>query len=142
MPEDHEPKTASYLIFEKDGKILLHKRKNTGFKDGYYSLVAGHVDEGESFKQAMVRETEEEVGVEVTEDDLEPVHVLHRIGDNPYVDVFFRVTDWEGEITNEEPEKCSEIRWVDPEHIPEKTISYVKEAVRERNSEKFYGEIK
>ncbi|WP_414836330.1 NUDIX hydrolase [Candidatus Nanohalococcus occultus] len=143
MPEDHEPKTASYVIFEKDGEILLHKRKNTGFKDGHYSLVAGHVDEGETFSEAMIREAKEEVGVEVKPEDLEPVHVLHRTtGDSAYVDLFFKATEWEGEITNEEPEKCSEIRWVEPDNLPEKTIDYIAEVIEKKESSEFYGEEK
>jgi len=48
---------ASYLVLINDEeKVLLLRRYNTGFKDGMYSLVAGHVDEGENFTQALIRE--------------------------------------------------------------------------------------
>lgn len=140
MPEDHTPYTAAYLIFERDGEVLLHRRKNTGFKDGYYSLVAGHVEDGETFKDTMVREAKEEVGVEISKEELEPVYVMQRIEGRPYIDVHFRVTEWEGEISNEEPEKCAELRWADPEDLPEKTIDFVEEVIEKRESGEFYGE--
>jgi hypothetical protein len=35
---------AVYLILVKERKILLAKRKNTGWMDGFYSLVSDHMD--------------------------------------------------------------------------------------------------
>ena len=37
-----------YLILVKDGKTLLLRRTNTGYEDGNYGLVAGHVDGNEN----------------------------------------------------------------------------------------------
>ena len=141
MPERHTPNTASYLLFEREGQILLMKRKNTGYKDGKYSLVAGHVDKGENFRDAMIREAEEEVGVEIDRSDLETLSVMHRkSGEYVYVDVFFRVTEWKGEPTNEEPEKCSELKWADPGALPDDTIDYVEKVVKEKDEGLEYQE--
>lgn len=38
MSNRHSIIPASYLILIKKGKILLSKRKNTGYKDNEYSL--------------------------------------------------------------------------------------------------------
>jgi 8-oxo-dGTP diphosphatase len=46
---------ASYLILFRDGKILLLKRANTGYEDGNYSVIAGHVEPGENFTQCIIR---------------------------------------------------------------------------------------
>ncbi|HEX2395266.1 MAG TPA: NAD(+) diphosphatase [Bacteroidales bacterium] len=50
-------------IISKD-KILLARGNN--FRNGFYSLVAGYADIGESLEEAVVREVKEEVGIDVT----------------------------------------------------------------------------
>jgi ADP-ribose pyrophosphatase YjhB (NUDIX family) len=60
MKELIQHDTASVLI-EKDGKFLLIKRGNIPEK-GFWAVPGGHVDEGESVREAAVREAEEEVG--------------------------------------------------------------------------------
>ena len=54
-----------YLVLIKDNKILLLRRYNTGNDDGNYSLVGGHVDDGEAYKDAMIREAKEEADIEI-----------------------------------------------------------------------------
>jgi 8-oxo-dGTP diphosphatase len=54
---------AVHLFFLRDKQILLLRRFKTGYEDGNYSVVAGHVDTGESVTQAAIREANEEVGV-------------------------------------------------------------------------------
>ncbi|PSG99260.1 MAG: NUDIX hydrolase [Nanohaloarchaea archaeon SW_7_43_1] len=142
MPEKHKPRTASYLILEKGNEVLLMKRKNTGFKDGNYSLIAGHVDEGENFREAMIREAEEEVDIGIKKENLETVSIMHRRSEgNVYVDIFFKAGNWEGEPTNKEPEKCEELRWVRKNDLPENTIGYVKRAINEMDDGLEYQEI-
>jgi len=142
MSEKHKPRTASYLILEKGDEVLLMERKNTGFKDGSYSLVAGHVDEGENFRQAMVREAKEEVGIEIKKKDLETVSIMHRRSEGfVYVDVFFKARNWKGEPTNQEPEKCEELRWVRKNDLPETTIDYVEKVIDEIDEGLEYQEI-
>jgi ADP-ribose pyrophosphatase YjhB (NUDIX family) len=142
MAERHKPRTASYLILRKDDEILLMKRKNTGFKDGMYSLVAGHVDEGENFREAMTREAREEVGIELEKEELDTTTVLHRRSQGAvYVDIFFVAEDWKGEPTNEEPEKCAELKWAKIDELPEDTIDYVKKVIDEMEEGMEYQEI-
>lgn len=49
-------KSATYLMPLKDNQILLSRRFNTGWMDGMYSLISGHLDGNESVNDAMIRE--------------------------------------------------------------------------------------
>jgi len=62
---------ASYLFLEKDGKILVARRCNTGYQDGKYQIPAGHVEMGELPTEALIRETKEEIGIDLNPADLE-----------------------------------------------------------------------
>lgn len=46
-----------------NNKILL--ARNLNFPGNWYSLIAGYVDIGESFEEALIREVKEEVGVDI-----------------------------------------------------------------------------
>lgn len=48
MKERYKFISAVYLLLIKENQILLLKRANTGYEDGNYSLVAGHIDGNET----------------------------------------------------------------------------------------------
>ena len=52
------------ILSEDRDKILL--ARNNRFRNGWFSLVAGYVDVGESLEETVVREVKEEVGIEVS----------------------------------------------------------------------------
>lgn len=124
---------AVYMLFRRDIKVLLLKRANTGYRDGEYSLPAGHVDGGEPAVRAAMREAREEVGVNMEPGDLRLVHTMHRFSDEPEpherIDLFFEITKWQGELSNTEPEKCSEISWYDIDNLPENMVPEVRSAL-------------
>lgn len=62
---------AVHIFLLRSGSVLLLRRFNTGFEDGNYSLVGGHLEGGESVPQAAIRECREDVGVEIDRADLE-----------------------------------------------------------------------
>lgn len=120
------------LILEKDNEILFMKRKNTGYADGKYGLPGGHVEKNEEIKQAMIRETKEEIGIEIKKEDLTLYKVLNRkISENiEYIDFVFKVKKWSRELQNVEKDKCDEILWIDKNQIPENTIDFIKEVLK------------
>jgi 8-oxo-dGTP diphosphatase len=122
---------AVYLIFRQGKNILLLKRVNTGYADGKYSLVAGHVDAGESFVSAAIREAQEEAGIVVEPSDLRLALTLHRQREDGlvYINCFFEVGDYSGEIKNNEPGKCDDLSWFDQDNLPESTLDYVRFAL-------------
>lgn len=136
---------AAYIIFRKDGKILLLKRANAGYFDGSYSLPAGHFDGDESAKDVAVREAKEEIGVKIRPDELRLKHALHRISDiptkNERIDLFFETTKWSGEPKNMEPEKCAELKWVKTSNIPKNMVPEVRQALEQISKSESFSEM-
>jgi len=110
-------------------EILLLRRHNTGYEDGHYSVIAGHLDGGEEVKRAMMREAREEAGIDIDADDLEVVHAMHRQSNDERIDFFLKATRWRGEPVNREPHRCSELRWRRIDDLPANTIPYVRRAI-------------
>jgi len=79
---------------------------------------------------AAVREAKEEAGVDVAVGDLAFSTVMHRIEDEERIDFFFTVNAWSGEAFNAEPEKCDDLRWFDLNDLPQNTVPYVRQAMR------------
>lgn len=132
---------ASHLFLEKDGKTLLARRFNTGYEDGKYSVVAGHVDVGESTMQAMIREAQEEAGIIIEPEQLDLCHVMHRKSDVLRVDFFFRATEWERAPRIMEPDKCDDLRWFEKSELPENMVAYVKWAMERVEKGQVYSEF-
>ncbi|MCL2771759.1 MAG: NUDIX domain-containing protein [Oscillospiraceae bacterium] len=121
---------AVHLFLRKDNKILLLRRFNTGYEDGNYSVVAGHIDGGEDVCAAMIREAKEEAGVDILLNNLKIVQVMHRKKiDEERIDYFFVCDNWIGNISIMEPDKCDELIWVDIDKLPDNTIDYIRAAI-------------
>ncbi|WP_438433260.1 NUDIX hydrolase [Gorillibacterium sp. sgz500922] len=120
---------AVHLFLERGDEVLLLRRYRTGYEDGNYSVVAGHLDGGEQVKAAMIREAREEAGIEIDEGDLEIIQVMHRLSEEERIDYFLSCSRWQGEIRNREPEKCDELRWVRRDALPENVIPYIRQAL-------------
>lgn len=142
MKQYHTNIPASYLIPRRGDEVLLLLRENTGFEDGKYSLVSGHLEEGESFTDAMIREAKEEAGIIVSAKNLSVSHIMHRKGPDysERVDAFFEVQDWEGEITNMEPHKCGGLDWFSLNSLPDNIIDYVAKALHHIKNNESYSE--
>ena len=121
--------SAVHLFLLREDKILLLRRFNTGYEDGNYSVVAGHLDGGELVKSAMIREAKEEIGIDISDQDLEVVQVMHRFSDDERIDFFLRTSKWAGEITNMEPHKCDKLTWYPIDSLPDNIIPYVRKAI-------------
>jgi len=142
MSQKHKITPASYLIFEKEEKILLLKRKNTGYEDGKYSFVAGHVEEGESFSDCIIREAKEEAGILIKKEDLKVVCVMQRNQKNDErIDFFFTVKNWEGEVVNKEPHKCEALTWFDKKNLPSNIIPFIKKVIENVESGILFDEF-
>jgi 8-oxo-dGTP pyrophosphatase MutT (NUDIX family) len=133
-PQRFTAAVAVYAVLRRAGQVLLLRRAGSGFHDDELSLPAGHVDEGEDAVSALVREVGEEVGVQLDPAACRLALTGHsgpeRPGDLAYVDLFFAVDRWVGEPVIAEPDRCSELVWVDVDRLPADVIPYVADAVR------------
>ncbi|TQF01979.1 NUDIX domain-containing protein [Kitasatospora acidiphila] len=128
----HPTGIGVHLVLIREDRILLGRRRNTGYADGWWHLPAGHLEAGESVAAGMVREAEEELGLLIAEDELRLVHVLHdRDPDDGVVrlQLFFATDTYRGEPANCESHKCSELRWWPLTGLPEPTVPYLRVAL-------------
>jgi len=121
---------AAYLYLRREGKVLLHLRAGTGYRDGHWAAAAaGHVEPGESVLDAAVREAREELGVEVAPGDLEPVTTLHR-GEpggpalEQRVDFIFSATRWTGTPRLQEADKAADLGWFSFVALPDPVVPH------------------
>ena len=101
--------TTLVFLYKPDEEMLLLAMKKRGFGQRRWNGVGGKLNEGESIREAAVRETEEEISVKIRADDLTQVAILDFFFEqkaewNQQVHVFF-VTKWEGEPVESEEMK-------------------------------------
>lgn len=135
---------TAHLFLIRERQVLLLRRYNTGYADGQYSVVAGHLDGGESVKGAAIREAREEVGIEIAPEDLSIVGVMHRRvagTDEERLDFFLAATRWSGEIANCEPHKCDDLAWFDRDRLPGNIVPYVRRALGHSRQQMWFDSV-
>lgn len=116
-----------HLVLRQCGELLLGLRRNTGFGEGRFHLPAGRLEEGETLLEGMIREAREELAIEIAERELSLVHVmLHSPG---RIAFFCEAAHWAGEVTNNEPDKCAELRWFPADRLPVNFVPYARDAL-------------
>jgi ADP-ribose pyrophosphatase YjhB (NUDIX family) len=131
-----------YLVLTRQEDILLIRRFNTGFEDGNYTLIAGHVEAGESFSEALIREAREEANITIMPHHLKAVHIMHRKYEHEErIGVFMHATNWENEPCIMEPHKHDDLRWISLKQLPVNISPYVKLALANIQNHEFYSEL-
>lgn len=135
---------AVYLILKQGDNVLLSQRANTGYQDGNYSLVAGHLEGNELATEAMIREAKEEANIDITSSDLTFAHVSHRLNrgqeNQERIDLFFVAEKWKGKVKNNEPNKCSDLSWFDIHNLPSNMLPLIRNVLKDVASDISYSE--
>jgi 8-oxo-dGTP diphosphatase len=101
---------AAGLIIRPDGQLLLGQRPEGKPWAGWWELPGGKLEPGETVLQALARELQEEIGIEVTQ----AVPWVTYVHAYPHTTVrlsFCHVTAWRGEPRGLENQRLA---WVDP----------------------------
>lgn len=126
--ERYSVRCAVFLILTKvengEEYTLLQKRFHTGLLDGKYDVsCSGHLEKDETLKEAVIRETKEEIGIDIKKEDLNSVSTIHaKFSDAEYLLVSFHTSVYAGIPKIMEPGKCNELKWVPINELPEEII--------------------
>ena len=129
------------IIIQQEDQILLLKRENTGWMDGFWGMPGGSLDPEETIAEAAARETYEEVGILINPEDLELVHVMHvrRGGNKDVLGFMFIAHAWKGIAENREPGNCSDVQWFPIHSLPSNVIPQNLEAFQQAQAGSFYS---
>lgn len=131
-PRRHAEIVDVHLILRRaDDRVLLARRRGTGYADGLLNTPSGHVEDGEDVRRAVIREAYEEVGVTVDPDALRVALVMQHAapGEDPRTGWFFEARRWRGEPVNREPAKCGGIGWYPLDALPDDMVAYCRAGV-------------
>lgn len=121
---------AVYLIGMRGDTILLGKRHNTGHMDGHWSLIAGHVKEGERASDALMREVQEECGIILSPDELSLIGAMHHYSPPfDYVNFVFIADLSTHEPINQEPHKCEILAFHHLAALPTPISPYIEKII-------------
>lgn len=115
------------VIRDKNNQILIAQRAIKKHQGGKWEFPGGKVEKGESAQQALARELDEELGIQISV--ITPLIQLHH--DYPDLTVFLDVYDvreWLGKAYGKEGQP---IRWVDIETLQNYTFPVANEAILE-----------
>ena len=139
---------AVWMIIKNDDEVFLLRRQNTGWKDGWYTVPAGHIEKDESPMHAAIRELKEEANIDVSEENLsEPLIHFYPSDDYTHerVSLFFTVTGIDQIPINNEPHNADEAIWVKVNELPNNIVPILRQALEDiqngiQYSERYYNE--
>lgn len=126
------PIAVHVLLGDGRGRALFQRRAGTGYADGCWSLPGGHVEPGETFHDACVREVREEVAVVVRTGALRLACVQQKldVDGQERVDVFFTSELPDGaEPRIAEPSRSDRLTWARVTAPPAPVVPYVAAAL-------------
>ena len=113
---EHKPENVelTVLCLIQDGsRILLQNRIKEDWKG--YTLPGGHVEPGESFVDAVVREMKEETGLDIISTKLVGIKQFP-ISNGRYIVLLFKVEKFTGSITSSDE---GTVEWIETDRLSE-----------------------
>ena len=103
---------VAVALIDVDGRLLIAQRPEGKKMAGLWEFPGGKVDPGEAPETALIRELNEELGIDVTESCLAPfTFASHAYDDFHLLMPLYVCRVWEGQVS---PQEGQAIRWVRP----------------------------
>ncbi len=116
-------------LIEDGDRLLLQNRTKKDWQG--YALPGGHVERGESFVDAVIREMKEETGLNIVHPQLVGIKQFP-IQNGRYIVLLFKATTWTGTVTSSEE---GAMEWVEYRRLASiKTVPDIEELLRVMNT--------
>jgi 8-oxo-dGTP diphosphatase len=107
------------IIKNGKGQILVMKRE--GKHAPYWSIPGGKLELGETFEDGAARELKEELDIDAKDSRVIAVTnnlKTYKAEGAHFISIILVAEAYKGEPKIMEPDKCKEVRWVNPHHLP------------------------
>lgn len=119
MSDPIRPQVVVSVLVEKDGKILMGKRKGTDGTNGMYGVPGGRLEMLESIEECALRELDEETGINADEFRFIGTVNVRKFAPKHFVVVLLHAKWVSGEPENREPDRSEPWEWIDPNAPPD-----------------------
>ena len=109
--------TTLIMVENEKGQLLVEDRKDPDWPG--ICFPGGHVEPGEAFTTAAIRETYEETGLTIEDPRLVGVKQFQTKRSERYVVFFYKATKFSGMLTSSEE---GEVFWIDREELQNRTL--------------------
>ena len=101
---------SAVALIDRDGRVLLAQRPKGKSMAGLWEFPGGKVEKGESPEAALVRELDEELGIQTWDSCLAPLtFASHQYDDFHLLMPLFACRKWSGIV---QPKEGQSLKWV------------------------------
>ena len=106
----------------ENGKVVLQYRSPERYKKwSGYAFPGGHIEEGESLVESVIREVYEETGLTITAPKLVAVKDWEPDEGGRYIVFCYKATEFTGQLRSSEE---GEVSWVEKDQLENLDLSY------------------
>lgn len=120
MVEGEYRMVVDVILVNSQNQFLIQKRTaNKSYCPNMWGLTGGSVDAGEDSLTAIIRETQEEIGLMLTSEELELFHKDYGRDQPILVDVWLVYKEVKIEDLKLQPEEVCDVKWADISELRE-----------------------